>query len=277
MLTFGGKRDVRIAGGASVISDPVASSDLARGDLAVSLHVAAVPVAPAHGASFVTSYVAPVASGDHTRDASGSAYTQVTRSTLVLSGIDVLSTQLRGVVATTGGSVVDGFGSDVDGWTDWPSWLGRRVDDRTVVNNGLGGTTAASACALPPVGPSSTGPSVEERVAHDSLSLPGITHLIVYAGTNDLGDACTADKILAAFRSILRQAHAKHVKVLISTITPRASFTAVQNAEREKVNAWVRSRGSCAGECPNKAIQLPHYKDNQVLDKIRGLFQEVGA
>jgi heterodisulfide reductase subunit A-like polyferredoxin len=33
--------------------------------------------------------------------------------------------------------------------------------------------------------------------------------------------------------------------------------------------------GSCAGECPNKAIQLPHYKDNQVLDKIRGLFAEV--
>lgn len=33
--------------------------------------------------------------------------------------------------------------------------------------------------------------------------------------------------------------------------------------------------GSCAGECPNKAIQLPHYKDNQVLDKIRGLFAGV--
>ncbi|MDR7868500.1 MAG: FAD-dependent oxidoreductase [Sporomusaceae bacterium] len=35
--------------------------------------------------------------------------------------------------------------------------------------------------------------------------------------------------------------------------------------------------GSCAGECPNKAIQLQHYKDHQVLDKIRGLFKEVSA
>ena len=33
--------------------------------------------------------------------------------------------------------------------------------------------------------------------------------------------------------------------------------------------------GSCAGECPNKAIQLQHYKDDQVLDKIRSLFKEV--
>ena len=33
--------------------------------------------------------------------------------------------------------------------------------------------------------------------------------------------------------------------------------------------------GSCAGECPNKAIQLQHYKDHQVLEKIRSLFREV--
>jgi len=35
--------------------------------------------------------------------------------------------------------------------------------------------------------------------------------------------------------------------------------------------------GSCAGECPNKAIELQHYKDHQVLEKIRSLFREVSA
>ncbi|HWQ61582.1 MAG TPA: FAD-dependent oxidoreductase [Negativicutes bacterium] len=35
--------------------------------------------------------------------------------------------------------------------------------------------------------------------------------------------------------------------------------------------------GSCAGECPNKAIQLQHYKDHQVIEKIRSLFREVSA
>jgi lysophospholipase L1-like esterase len=248
-VTFGGRADVTIPGGATVISDPILSSVLASGDLAVSLHVGLAPVAPAHGASFVTSYLTPIGAGDHTHDPSGSAYSQRTTGTLVLTAVDVLSTRVRGVVATTGGSVVDGFGSDVDRYDDWPSWLSRRVRGTAVVNNGLGGTTAAAACALPPVGPSLTGPSVEQRVGHDSLGLAGITHLIVYAGTNDIGNACTADRVIDAFRSIARQAHARGVKVLISTITPRGSYSAAQNAEREKVNAWVRSRGRCGGEC----------------------------
>ncbi|MDN5348476.1 MAG: heterodisulfide reductase subunit [Clostridia bacterium] len=33
--------------------------------------------------------------------------------------------------------------------------------------------------------------------------------------------------------------------------------------------------GTCAGECPAKAIQLQHYKDNQLLAKVAGLFEEV--
>lgn len=33
--------------------------------------------------------------------------------------------------------------------------------------------------------------------------------------------------------------------------------------------------GTCAGECPAKAIQLQHYKDNQLLAKVAGLFGEV--
>jgi lysophospholipase L1-like esterase len=250
-VTFGGKADVTIAPGATAVSDPVPLAVGAGTDVAVSLHVDVVPVAPQHGASFVTSYVSPLGSGDHTREAGGTSYTEVTRTTPILSGVDVRSTALRGVVATTGGSVVDGFGTEPDTWTDWPSWLSRRIgrelssgQQRTVVNNGLGGTTASTACALP-----GTGPSVEERVGHDSLSLPGVTVLIVYAGTDDLGDGCTAEVIISAYRSIVKQAHARGVRVLISTITPRASYTSVQNAEREKVNAWVRARGTCSGEC----------------------------
>jgi lysophospholipase L1-like esterase len=250
-VTFAGHRDVTIAPGATVVSDPVPLALAAGDDVAVSLHVDRAPVAPQHGAAFATSYVSPLRSGDHTRDVTGSAYTQRTVATLVLTGVDVRSSSLRGVVAATGGSVTDGFGSDVDGYTDFPSWLSRRLRrelpaDRqeAVVNNGLGGTTASSACAVP-----GTGPSVEERVGHDSLPLPGLTHLIVFAGTNDLGDGCDAHQVIAAYRSIVRQAHARGVRVLISTITPRGQYTALQNSQRELVNAWVRSRGTCSGGC----------------------------
>ena len=33
--------------------------------------------------------------------------------------------------------------------------------------------------------------------------------------------------------------------------------------------------GNCASECPNKAIQLQHYMDDQVQAKVAGLFKEV--
>ena len=250
-ITFSGSRDVTVAAGGTVLSDLVSLDVVAGDDIAVTLHVEATPVSPQHGASFATSYVSPIGSGDLTRDVSAAAFTQKTSSTLILSGVDVRSSILRGVIAATGGSVTDGFGTAVDSYTDFPSWLSLRIrkelparEQKTVVNNGLGGTTASSACAIP-----GTGPSVEQRVAHDSLGQPAITDLIVYAGTNDLGDGCNAQQIIAAFRSIVSQAHARRVRVLISTITPRASYTAVQNADREKVNAWVRNLGTCGGEC----------------------------
>ena len=250
-LTFGGQRDLTIAPGGTALSDPVPLQVRFGDDLAVSVHVELTPVAPQHGASFATSYETSPLAGDHTRDVGPAAFTDRTQATPLVSRVDVLSGSLRGTVAATGGSVTDGFGSDVDRFTDFPSWLSRRIhsqlpagQQRTVVNNGLGGTTAAAACST-----RVSGPSVEERLAHDTLTLPGLTHVIVYAGTNDLAGGCSADRIIAGFRSIVRQAHAHHVRVLISTITPRASFTAPENVERERVNAWVRRGGSCSGEC----------------------------
>lgn len=114
----------------------------------------------------------------------------------------------------------------------------------TVVNNGLGGSMAATVCSTPV-----SGPAVEERVTHDSLLLPGITHLIIYAGTNDIGGGCSGADIIAGMRSAINQAREFGVKVLISTITPRASYTEVQNVQREIVNSWVREGGDCSGEC----------------------------
>ena len=32
--------------------------------------------------------------------------------------------------------------------------------------------------------------------------------------------------------------------------------------------------GSCAAECPGKAIQLQHFKDEQIMTKIKALFKE---
>lgn len=273
-ITFGGKRSVSIPAGGYVVSDPVALTVTAGQDLAVSLAVPLAPIAPNHGASFVTSYISSPGSGDHTADASGAAFSKTTASTLVLSAIDVRSRTLRGVIATTGGSVTDGFGTEVDSYSDFPAWLSTRIrkelpanKQKAVVNNGLGGTTASEACNLVV-----TGPAVETRVQNDSLSLSGVTDLIVYAGTNDLGalpTGCAPEKIIAAFRSIIRQAHAEHVRVLISTITPRAKYSAAVNVQREAVNAWIRKGLNCSGECDRSLdfdVVIRDPKDHNRID-----------
>jgi len=41
--------------------------------------------------------------------------------------------------------------------------------------------------------------------------------------------------------------------------------------------AACRGCGICAGECPAKAIQLQHYRDEQILAKAEALFAEAAV
>jgi heterodisulfide reductase subunit A-like polyferredoxin len=38
--------------------------------------------------------------------------------------------------------------------------------------------------------------------------------------------------------------------------------------------ALCQGCGSCAAECPGKAIQLQHFKDEQIITKSSALFKE---
>ena len=41
--------------------------------------------------------------------------------------------------------------------------------------------------------------------------------------------------------------------------------------------ALCQGCGSCAAECPGKAIQLQHYKDEQIIAKSTALLKEMAA
>ena len=245
-LTFAGQRAVTIASGAAVTSDPVPFQTVAGQDLAVSVHTpSAVP--PAHPFSAVTNYVS--GAGDATADESGDRFTSTTATIPIVAAVDVRGTGIAGTVVTIGGSVVDGVGSTTNGFDAWPDLLAKRFLDepatqrRTVANAGVAGTAAATACRT------AGGPSAEERLDRDVFALAGVSHLIVYAGTNDLAQGCTGDQIIAAFEHIVRDAHAHGVRVVISTVSPRAAYNDAQNAYRSQVNAWVRAGGDCGGGC----------------------------
>lgn len=251
-LTFhGGSHAVTVASGEYVLSDPVQLEASPNDDLAISIYAMTAGVPPQHRQSFVTSYLTPPGAGDHTEDEDGAAFSSTTTTSPIVTAVDVRNPSITGTIAATGGSVVEGVGSDVDGHNDFPSWLSRRLlielppgRWRPVANGGVGGTTAAAACSVPLFGP-----SVQERLAHDTLSLASVSHVILYAGTNDLAFGCTGEEIVTAFKNIADQARSAGAKILIATITPRASYTASQNAAREAVNTWVRTGGDCSGSC----------------------------
>jgi lysophospholipase L1-like esterase len=132
-----------------------------------------------------------------------------------------------------------------------------------VVNEGIAGNRLL---ANGPV--ASLGESALARFDRDVLSLPGVTHIIVLEGINDLGfpgaklgslaladagDARTADDLVKAYRQLIARAHAHGIRVIGCTLTPFEGvdvpgyYSRAKDAEREKVNRWIRTSGAFDG------------------------------
>lgn len=250
-LSFGDASSVTIPAGEHMLSDPV---DLAVGvgqDLAVSLYLPGAEVRSSiHRNALTTSYLSPAGSGDLTEVDSGEPFTETTRWMHWLSAIEVYSSSARGAIVAFGDSITDGSCATIDGHDRWVDMLHDRLLDREgqatlgLVNAGIGGNTAIR---VPPVGST---PAVE-RMDRDVLSLSGITHLIVFLGTNDLRRDATAEQVIAGLDEIVTRAKARGLTVMAATIIPRnpepsrglpadLGFGAVQNTRRHAINAWIR-------------------------------------
>jgi len=253
-VTFNQESTATIQPGQFLVSDPVGLTVRSGQDIATSVYVSGPAVPAGHDYDRVTHFQTPEGSGNHTSDVGGAAFTMTRSSTVLASAIDVLAAdQANGTAVAIGGSVVDGFQSTLDGYDNFPDQLAQRVASELpaanrmpVVNAGIAGTTAAAVCSNPLFGP-----SAQERLDRDVLSLAHVTHALVWAGTNDLAGGCTGDQIIAAYTDIANRLHVTGIKVLISTITPRSSYTAAQNLYRAQVNAWVREGNNCTSHCDN--------------------------
>ena len=84
------------------------------------------------------------------------------------------------------------------------------------------------------------------------LAQPGVTHVIVMEGINDIGIAgqnanpSTAD-LIAAHRQMIDRARERGLKIYGATLTPfdgAAYFTSDGEAKRSALNQWIRTSGS---------------------------------
>ena len=254
-LGFGGLPTATIAAGAVLFSDPVALDLAPLADLAVSLYLPGeLPNALQITGRYArqTNYVSPP--GDFTA-AEVMPIGSLTSDWFFVSGVDVLSSADTGGIVALGDSLTDGNISTIDAFCRWPDQLARRLAARhrgrpmAVMNQGLGGNRILFDIR---------GDSGLRRFDRDVLSQPGVTHVIVMLGTNDLRNRWkkpeeepTASQMIAGLQQMAVRAHSAGIKIVGATLTPFGNETYMADAwnprreeVRAAVNRWIRDSGA---------------------------------
>jgi lysophospholipase L1-like esterase len=256
-LTFGGEDGIAIAAGAVAFSDPVELEVEPLADLAVSLYLPG-EVLPAFQITGryarQTNYVSPP--GNFTL-ATVMPVGSLTDQWFFLCGVDVLAPAEAGGVVALGDSLTDGNISTIDAFCRWPDQLARRLAARAgrpigVMNNGLGGNRILHDIR---------GDSGLRRLDRDVLAQPGVTHVIVMLGTNDLRnrwarpeEEVTGEQMIGGLQQMATRAHSAGVQIIGATVTPFGNETFMANAwnptrerHRVTVNEWIRHSGAMDG------------------------------
>ncbi|WP_327403709.1 SGNH/GDSL hydrolase family protein [Streptomyces sp. NBC_01288] len=247
-LTFGGATSVTIPAGQQTLSDAVRLQVPAGADLLVTTYspTASGPVTY-HPYARQISYLAE---GDHAEDATGTPYRERTAIWRYLTAVDVLSDQAKGTVVAFGDSITDGSTSTESANRRWPDAFserlraalaaGRDVPRYSVVNEGISGNQILTSLAGRPA----ENQSGLVRFGRDVLGRPNVKVVVVDLGVNDVLHGARADRVLAGLRSLVRQAHARGVKVIGATLMPFGNYfryTAAREAVRQQVNAAIRN------------------------------------
>ncbi|WP_313534592.1 SGNH/GDSL hydrolase family protein [Sphingomonas sp.] len=253
-LRFGGATAVTIPAGADYWSDPVELKAAGGADLAISLYVANPPAQQTgHPGSRGTSYLVH---GNRSADPDMVGAKTVDRW-FQIAGIEAVAPKARAIVAF-GDSITDGYGVKPNTNARWTDALQRRLratpgmGEVAVLNAGIGGNRLLN---------DGLGPNALARFDHDVIGQPGVTHLIVLEGVNDLGTltreapvsaaahSALVVRMIDAYRQIITRAHARGIKAIGATIMPYAASgyyhpDAQNEADRQAVNRWIRTPGN---------------------------------
>ena len=269
-VTFAGRREATIPPGAIWESDPIDLEVDMFADVTVSIYLKegqAGITSSAHEMAKATSWLAE---GDHAASPSinGKAFTKW----YILSG--VLAQSEKKIVACLGDSITDkgDLEWDTNTYLGWPNVLSRRLPSMGVINAGVSGDQLWRG-----------GMSRLER----DVFLPGVTHLVMLMGTNDLAWVPNHradqdelyERLVAAFEQIYHLVQARGIKFMAATILPKLELLPGTNdvrpgdEERERtrlrVNEWLRQApfevvdwaAAMEGEIPGVMATKYRYND----------------
>lgn len=238
-LTFSAASDVLVPARAPILSDPISFPVSAGERLAVTVYFPDEVAPPAHA------QMVDVAAGNAAGSTVLPSPTRA-RASGIVSGLDVAGTNATRVLVTFGDSITEGAGASRA--MSWPDQLGRLLAANArgrcwaIANEGISGNRLLS---------TGRGPNALARFDRDVLSVPGVTHVVILEGINDIGKVRDpkdwqppAVNLIAAYEQMLARAKARGLKVIIGTLLPyegAAYADAAGEQRRETVNAWIRA------------------------------------
>jgi len=256
-LTFSGRPTMTIPAGAIAYSDPVNLSVPALGDLAIDLYLpgntSGAAMFTMHNGAFQTNYISET--GNHVGKATLPNAAKI-QNWFLLSRVEVAASDAAGAIVAFGDSITDGTRSTPDTNNRWPDHLARRLLGQGlklgVLNAAIAGNRILSEPDVPPgidFRAVAQGVNALARFERHALSQPGITHIVVLEGINDIGNARqnptpTAEDLIAGHKQLIEQAHTRGLKIFGATLTPfygAAYYTEVGETKRQALNEWIRT------------------------------------
>lgn len=242
-LRFGGATHLAIPPGGFALSDPLALAVPAYAELTVS--------------AYLPEETRPAVRLGPVRLAAGDA--APADDAPLLRGQGVVSAVLAerpsapaAVIVAVGDSITEGGSTTLGAHRAWPHQLGRRLEDAcpgafVVVNAGIGGNMVAS---------DGRSPSLVSRLERDVLAMPGVTHVVLMAGLNDVRQKGPArdrpgagvDEVAAGYRQAAQALQSHHIKVIGGVLTPILASPVAEPAipgpttddKRRSLNALIR-------------------------------------
>lgn len=246
-LLFNGSKAAIIPARAPMLTDAVAMPVRAGDRLAVTLYFPGEAAPPAHA------QMVDVSAGDQTAALALPAPRRA-RAPGLVTGVEVSGGATSRVLVAFGDSITEGAGSSPGRAMSYPEQLGRML---------AAGSKAGSCWAVGNAGISGNrllhdgrGPNALARFDRDALSVPGVTHVLLLEGINDIGmvgdpakqdQQVSAERIIGAYRQLLARAKARGVKVIIGTLLPYegAAYAYAEGEERRQtVNGWIRDNAA---------------------------------
>jgi len=260
-VAFAGQASVTVQPGQSAWSDPVSlgfvhdpgDAGLAGRKMAVSFHIAGTSGPMTwHAKGLTTSYVTPPGAGAAaSSQEADDAFPYTSASWYFLDAVDVDAPAGTRLVVALGDSITDGTDSTLNGDDRWPDVLARRMQTQygskvAVVNQGIGGNRIIGPSIYTPAQPFACGPSAQQRLDRDVISLSGVSSVIWVEGINDFGksgEGATTEQVEAGVKEVVDRLRARPsgIRIIGATLLPNLNSTNSDHGsadEDRKVRAY---------------------------------------